>query len=137
MGETKSLIENNVKTWNKHDKAGWTGDFADSVELKAPGGITGSGPEMVEQFYGIWQDAFPDTQVEPAVIAEDGDNGLLEAVFNGTHTEDLNAPQGTIQATQKAVSVPFVVVLKATGGKFTSFHLYFDQVELMTQLGVT
>lgn len=135
MGETKGLIEGNVGTWNEHDKAGWMADFADDVELKAPG-VAGSGPEMAEQFYGIWQDAFPDCQVEPMVIAEDGEHGTLEALFKGTHTKDFNPPSGTIPPTGKAVSVPFVVTQKVTGGKVSSFHLYFDRMELMTQLGL-
>ena len=70
------------------------------------------------------------------MINEDGENGTLEAIFKGTHTGPLNAPSGTIPATGKAVEVPFVITMKAGGGKFTSFHLYFDQAELMTQLGL-
>lgn len=70
------------------------------------------------------------------VIGEDGDNGFLEAVFKGTHTGPLNAPSGTVSATDKAVEIPFVVIAKI-GGKYNSFHLYFDIAGLMTQLGVS
>jgi hypothetical protein len=136
MGDVKDLIGSNVRSWNEHNRGGWTADFADNVELRAPGGVSGSGPELVSQFYDLWQDGFPDCQVDPAVISEDGENGTLEAVFKGTHTGPLNAPSGTIPATGKAVEIPFVITLKVGGGKFTSFHLYFDQAELMTQLGL-
>jgi hypothetical protein len=136
MGDVKDLIGNNVRSWNEHNRGEWTADFADNVELRAPGGVSGSGPELVGQFYDLWQDGFPDCQVDPAVISEDGDNGTLEAVFKGTHTGPLNAPSGTIPATGKSVEIPFVITLTVRGGKFTSFHLYFDQAELMTQLGL-
>jgi ketosteroid isomerase-like protein len=136
MGEAKDLVEGSVRSWNDHDRERWSAYFADTAELRAPGGVSGSGPVIGGQFYDIWTDGFPDNQVDHAVISEDAENGILEAVFKGTHTGPLNAPSGTVQATGKAVEIPFVVTSKVKEGKFTSFHLYFDQVELMTQLGL-
>lgn len=136
MGEAKNVVESMVGAWNEHNRERWATGFADSAELKAPGGVSGSGPEMGGQFYDIWTDGFPDNQVGQSLISEDGDNGFLEAVFKGTHTGPLNAPSGTIPATGKAVEIPFVVTTKVGGGKVASFHLYFDQAELMTQLGM-
>ena len=136
MGEAKNVVESMVEAWNEHNRERWTAGFADSAELRAPGGVSGSGPEMGGQFYDIWTDGFPDNQVDQPLISEDSDNGFLEAVFKGTHAGPLDAPSGTIPATGKTVEIPFVVTTKVGGGKVTSFHLYFDQVELMTQLGM-
>jgi hypothetical protein len=91
---------------------------------------------MAGQFYNIWTDAFPDNQVDQAIISGDGENGILEAVFKGTRTGPLNAPSGTIPATGKSVEIPFVVTAKIAEEEFNSFHLYFDQAELITQLGL-
>jgi len=136
MGETRNLVEGSLRSWNEHNRERWSAYFGDTAELRAPGGVSGSGPEMAGQFYDIWADGFPDNQADPVVISEDSENGILEAVFKGTHTGPLNVPSGTIQATGKAVEIPFVVTSKAEGGKYASFHLYFDQAELMTQLGL-
>ncbi len=136
MGDAKNLVGSSLRTWNEHDRERWTSDFADTAELRAPGGVSGSGPEMAGQFYDLWHDGFPDNQCDPVVISEDGENGILEAVFKGIHTGPLNAPSGTIPATGKAVEIPFVVTSKVGGGRYTSFHIYFDRAELMTQLGV-
>lgn len=136
MGEVKALIESSTSSWNAHDRDQWNSAFTDNAELRGPGGVSGSGPKMASQFYGMWQDGFPDCQVAPAVISEDGENGMLEAVFRGTHTGPLNAPAGTVPPTGKAVEIPFVVAAKVRDGKFGSFHLYFDQAELMAQLGL-
>ena len=57
-------------------------------------------------------------------------------MFEGTHTEALNALGGSILATGKRVAVPLVSVLGVAGGRFTSFAVYFDQMELLTQLGL-
>lgn len=81
MGETKNLVASMVEAWNEHGRGRWAAGFADSAELRAPGGVSGSGPEMGGQFYDIWTDGFPDNQVDQPVISEDGENGFLEAVF--------------------------------------------------------
>ncbi len=61
---------------------------------------------------------------------------MLEGVFEGTHTATLNAPGRSISATGKRIALPFVSVLGVAGDKFTSFAVYFDQMELLTQLGL-
>jgi len=35
------------------------------------------------------------------------------------------------------VAIPYMLGLTYRDGRFSSFHLVFDQVELMTQLGLT
>jgi hypothetical protein len=69
-------------------------------------------------------------------MLEDGDTAILQAVFEGTHTEALNAPDQAIPATGKRVSIPFVTLNTFDAGKLTNFALYFDRVELLSQLGV-
>ena len=119
------------------DLNGWLQLGGDDVDLQAPGGLVAKGSAVFGQLNDIWQDGFPDNQVQTRVIAEDGENGLLEATFKGTHTAVLKPPSGPeIPPTQKQVSVNFAVVHEVAGGKFTSFHLYFDQVGLLTQLGL-
>jgi len=136
VGDAKKVVESQVRMWNDHNRDGWAEGFADTAELRAPGGVAGSGREMAGQFYDIWTDAFPDNQVDQTIISGDGENGILEAVFKGTHTGPLNAPSGTVPATGKSVEIPFVVAAKIEGEEFSSFHLYFDQAELITQLGL-
>ena len=136
MGETRKIVEQNIKSWNAHDKSGWTNDISDDCELTAVGGMSGKGRDLRDTFYSLWSDAFPDSQIKPNVIIVDGDNAATEATFEGTHTGVLNAPSGPIQPTRKRVRVPFTSVVKVRGDKITSLHLLFDQVELMTQLGL-
>jgi hypothetical protein len=59
---------------------------------------------------------------------------VLEAVFEGTHTAVLSVPGGSIPAIGQRVAVPFASVLKVSGDRFTSFALYFDQIELLTRM---
>lgn len=48
----------------------------------------------------------------------------------------LRAPSGDIAPTGRAVSVPFVKVCGVAEDQVTGFVLYFDPVELLTQLGL-
>jgi steroid delta-isomerase-like uncharacterized protein len=136
MGETRDLVEQSARVWNDHDKTGWGNTFSSDAEMTAPGGITGSGPEAVAMFYDLWQDAFPDNQVRIVGIYEDGSTGILQAVFEGTHTATLHVPGQPIEATGKRVSVPFINVDTVNEGKIAAFTLYFDRAELLAQLGV-
>jgi ketosteroid isomerase-like protein len=54
----------------------------------------------------------------------------------GTHTGALRGPAGEIAATGKPADVHFTSVYEFEEGKITSYHLYFDQAELFTQLGI-
>ena len=57
MGTTRSLLEDQVCTWNDHDEASWLDLFSPAATFSAPGGLRGSGTEMATTFYRVWQDA--------------------------------------------------------------------------------
>ena len=47
------------------------------------------------------------------------------------------SPDGAeIPATGRSVDFPFVGVFKVEGGKISSIRLYYDQIEIFTQLGL-
>ena len=137
MGQAKDLLERNVKAWNDHQLDDWVRDFSDDARLVAPGGVTGTGPEMTKALYSLWQDAFTDNQVRVINMVEEGEAVVLEATFEGTHTAALRPPSGEIAATGKHVSIPFMVMFACRDGRFTDLRLYFDQVDLLAQLGVS
>lgn len=136
MGSVRSLQEEQIRIWNDHDEASWVHLFSPEATFSVPGGVRGSGTEMARTFYRIWQDAFPDNQLATLQIVDGEDAVVLEGVLEGTHTAAFNAPGGSIPATGKQVAVPFVSVLGVAGDRFTSFAVYFDQMELLTQLGL-
>ena len=91
---------------------------------------------MAKNFYHIWQDAFPDNHLKTLRIVDHEDAVVLEGFFEGIHTAAFNAPGGSIPATGHRVELPFVSVLGVSGDWFTSFAVYFDQLEVMAQLGL-
>jgi uncharacterized protein (TIGR02246 family) len=134
--DTRELTERMLDTWNAKDEAAWIALFTDDATLVAPGGVTGSGAEMATMFFRLWQESFPDNRCRTVRTIGGDSSGVMEAVFEGTHTETLHAPSGDISATDRRVSIPFVNVCEFAGERMTYFALYFDQVELLTQLGL-
>ena len=136
-GDTRSLIERNVEFWNTRDREGWmAGTDLGKIETLAPGGMQMAGREAAETMWNTWQQAFPDNRVETIAIHADDRGGVHEFRATGTHTGTLRGPAGEIPATGAAVRMGMCGVYEFDEGKVTSFHLYFDQAELLGQLGV-
>lgn len=138
MDSINSLVTRSYDLWNAHDRDAWVGCFNDDVAFKGPGGLAGKGLDAARMFWSIWQDAFPDCQATINVAVAEGNEAIQEGVFSGTHTEVLHTPNsGDIPPTGKGVALPFTLGTTYRDGKWSSFRLIFDQVDLMTQLGLT
>src|SRR5579863_9762246 len=86
---------------------------------------------------GMWTEAFPDNEL--AVIEEDECGSVLWQVgtFSGTHTGNLMTPDGqVIPPTGRSVSATFADRFVVEGDVVVSETLYFDRVELLSQLGL-
>jgi ketosteroid isomerase-like protein len=136
MDEVKQLVDRFYDRWNAHDLDGWLACCNEDITFTGPGGLTGQGFETGRMFYSLWQDAFPNTRCTITAAAVEGNDAIQEALFRGTHTQMLRAPTGDIQPTGKTVAIPYMLALRHREGKWSSFHIIFDQVELMTQLGL-
>jgi len=136
-GDTRSLIERNIELWNARDREGWmAGMDLHRLELQAPGGMRLTGREAADAIWSTWIGGFPDNRLEIITIHADDRGGVHEGRFVGTHAGTLRGPAGEIAATGRTVDARFTGVYEFEEGKITSFHLYFDQAELFTQLGL-
>jgi predicted ester cyclase len=82
--------------------------------------------------------AFPDARVELLRSFGTGDWACFEVLFTGTHTGPMPAPDGTeIPPTNKPVKFPYCMVVKFEGEQCSELYEYYDQLELLTQLGLT
>jgi heme-degrading monooxygenase HmoA/predicted ester cyclase len=137
-GDTRSLIERDIELWNARDREGWLA-AADlhRLEMRAPGGLRLLGRDAADAIWSTWNEAFPDNRLEIIAIHADDRGGVHEGRFVGTHTGTLRGPAGEIAATGRMLNAPFTSVYECDEGKITSVHLYFDQADLLGQLGVT
>jgi uncharacterized protein (TIGR02246 family) len=133
---TREAFEKGTATFNAHDVEGFASVLADDVTFTAPGGMTGSGRDACTAFFAGWFEAFPDAHVDVASVYFVDDIAVEEGTFSGTHDGVLHTPDGDIPPTGRSVNVEYIQVLHFRDGTHTSFHLMFDRLEMLGQLGL-
>lgn len=136
MASARELIERTHTTWNARDLQGYRELGGPGLEMRVSGGSPGTGPDGLERLYTLWQEAFPDNHAEILSIVCEANDAALEGRLTGTHTGPLRLPTGDIPPTGRRVSVEYALQISEAGGRMVSYRLYFDRVDLMTQLGL-
>jgi steroid delta-isomerase-like uncharacterized protein len=137
MGDPSEVAERGLQAWRSRDVEAFAATFADGATLTAPGGMQLQGRDGARQFYAVWNEAVPDNEVTIERRHGCGSVVVEQGVFSGTHTGNLTTPDGqVIPATGRSLSVPYVEVFDMESDHVASTRLYFDQVELLTQLGL-
>ncbi|MGD9529636.1 ester cyclase [Pseudonocardia sp.] len=131
------IVEAAIDSWNGKDEQAFVDLFRPDAEITGPGGMVLQGADGARAFWQGYQGAFPDNRVVARAVFGAGDQAVEEAAFEGTHTAALVGADGTeVPPTGRRVSVPFTAVYGLRDGRVATYHLYFDQVELLTQLGL-
>jgi predicted ester cyclase len=133
MANARQVIERHIAAFRAKDQDAepWSAD----AELVTPGGRF-EGREQVLGFLKMYWDAFPDARLEITRSIEDGELVMAEGMMIGTQTGALQTPDGEIPPTGRGVQIRWMSTYDVRGDEIASEHLYFDQVEFMTQLGV-
>jgi uncharacterized protein (TIGR02246 family) len=134
--KVRELFEKGTDAFNRHDAEGFAETMAEDVTIRPPGMGELSGKAAVKAFYQSWIDAFPDARVEITAMQALDDLSVEEGVFTGTHRGTLHGPTGDLPPTGRNVRVDYVQIARYRGDKAASFHLVFDRLALMEQLGV-
>jgi steroid delta-isomerase-like uncharacterized protein len=132
----REAFERGTKTFNDHDIDGFRSVLADDVVFEAPGGMRGEGRDACAGFYAGWFSAFPDAHVDVQDVHYVENVAVEEGTFTGTHDGVLQTPAGEIPPTGRAVRIPYIQVLHFRDGKHASFHLMFDRLAMLEQLGL-
>ena len=132
----REAFEKGTATFNAHDLDGFTQVLADDVVFMAPGGMHGEGNRACAAFFGSWFAAFPDGRVEVRAVHSVDDVAVEEGTFMGTQNGVLHGPTGDIPPTGRSVEVDYIQVLRFRDGKHVSFHLMFDRLLMLEQLGL-
>ena len=133
---TREAFERGTDTFNAHDVNGFAEVLADDVVFEAPGGMRGEGKQACAEFFGSWFSAFPDAHVDVHTVHVIDDVAVEEGTFTGTHDGVLHTPTGDVPPTGRAVAVGYIQVLRFREGKHVSFHLMFDRLAMLEQLGL-
>ena len=110
--------------------------FSDELETIDPGMGTVHGIEPFREYLETFKRAMPDARAVIERAYEAGDTVIVEGRFVGTHTGPLAGDDGDIEPTGASVDLPFADFSRVEDGKIVSYHTYYDQVGLLTQLGL-
>jgi steroid delta-isomerase-like uncharacterized protein len=134
MTNPRQVIDRHVAAFAAKDADAepWSSD----AELVTPVGQF-KGREQVLGFLKAYWDAFPDARLEIVRSIEDGPLAAAEGKMIGTHSGALRTPEGEVPPTGRSVEIRWMGMYEVRGEELASEHLYFDQAEFMTQLGVT
>jgi predicted ester cyclase len=139
MSDLKNLSARANAAFNAHDADALAALDDANVVITYPspnGRAEKRGREASKEYNQAWFTAFPDakTTLINEVIADD--NIVQEGDFQGTNTGTWKSEAGDMPATGKTVNGHYCLVAKVANDQIISSHLYFDQVELMSQLGL-
>jgi len=132
----REAFERGTDTFNAHDIDGFAEMLADDVVFVAPGRLRAEGKAACAEFYGGWHSAFPDAHVEVHSVHFVDDIAVEEGTLSGTHNGVLHTPSGDVPPTGRAVTLPYIHVLRFCDGLHASFNLSFDRLLMLEQLGV-
>lgn len=130
---TNDAVVKHIEAFNSKNMEAET--YAADAEMIAPG-ATVKGRENVLGFLNVFHQAFPDGRLEIKQSLVDGSLAANEGSFIGTHTGVLMTPAGEVPPTGKAVNLRWTAVYEIRGSELAYEHLYFDQMELLGQLGL-
>ena len=138
MSDAKAVLEQAIESWNAGDRDTWATLYADDVVYEAPGGQRISGlADLKEKYFDALVTAAPDRSSRDIVLFADGEHVVEQARYVGTHTGPLRSPDGMeIPPTGKRFDFPFVGIFHVQGGKIRSIRIFYDQIELLGQLGL-
>jgi uncharacterized protein (TIGR02246 family) len=131
------VLARSLDAWRARDADAFAQCFTEDAVITPPGGVELRGSDGARQFMNVWVEAMPDNEIdvrhehlaEPTVVQE--------AVFRGTHTGNLISPDGqVISPTGRSTENGYAAVAVTEGDRIAAYRLYFDQVAILTQLGL-
>ena len=133
MADPKRVVEQHVEAFNARDAD--AEPWVEDADFVAPNGSM-HGREEVLGFLGVFWDEFPDRRLETSRLLAEGSVVAAEGRFIGAHSGVMRTPAGDVAATGRSVDFRWMSSYEVRGDELASEHLYFDQTDLLGQLGL-
>jgi predicted ester cyclase len=141
-GGRRSKMGNLYELAERHYAAFVAGDETADRELFHPDVVTidPSGRlEGLDAFNTLqrrFRAAFPDGHFEVGAYAESGSTLMVEGTYVGTNTGPMAGPGGETPATGNTLRLRYCDVFEFRDGRVAVHRIYYDQMAIMTQLGL-
>lgn len=137
MGAARETIDRMTAAMVNHNLAALAAAYAEDAVAVTPDEGELKGRDEIVRYLGGFLSAIPDFTWEPLAEHESGDTSIDEGWVVGTNTGPLSLPDGSIMpATGRAIRVRGCDIATVADGVIVRHHFYYDQMELLTQLGL-
>ncbi|HYX83638.1 MAG TPA: ester cyclase [Gaiellales bacterium] len=137
MPGLRELVETHYSGFSRGDLDLATSIFSEDVVTIDPVAGRMDGLAAFRAYGEAFRHGFPDGRLTlERVVAETDDVIVVEGVFTGTHTGTLAGAAGEIPATGRSLRLPFCDIFQARDGRLVEHHVYYDQMAMLTQLGL-
>jgi steroid delta-isomerase-like uncharacterized protein len=121
---------------NDHDLNSWETALAEDATCSYPGFRGDYGKDAASAYNAPFLTAFSDLHFEVLRTVAEGDTVVYIWSATGTHDGPLALPTGTVPPTGKRGVVPGTLIATVKDGKIIREETYWNQVELLAQLGL-
>ncbi len=136
--ENKEIALSLFEALNARDLSLWAQHLADDYIAEHPGVSVLLNKTRSMGYNQRFVTAFPDLHFEVLSVLAEGDHVLIHWTASGTHAERLATLTGeTIPPTRRRVRVSGALLTEVTDGKIVREWIYWDQLSLLAQLGIT
>ena len=125
-----------VEAYNNGDWERFRASHAPDVVYEEVG--TGQRAEGMDEYMQLlegWQQAIPDGAATIRRTVQSGDTVVMELVWKGTQTGDLQTPGGTVPASGRQIEVEATMWSDFEGDQVRKTRHYLDIMTLLQQLG--
>ncbi|GII96117.1 ester cyclase [Sinosporangium siamense] len=135
MNHARQAMDRYISGFCAHDMDMVLSAFSPTAVGISPEGPAEGHEEFASHIALFWQ-SFPDAHMASWESVDAGDTTVDEVSITGTHTGDPWLVAGVdVPPTGRAVQLRGCYVCTAEYGYIVSLRLYYDQLELLAQLG--
>jgi predicted ester cyclase len=134
--EMPDVVDRVMQAVNSHDLEACVRCYGLTATMVGPE-MQAEGREQIASYHAHVWEGIPDLRIAVWERIAAGERVAVEGVFNGTHTGPFLIAGGeVIEPSSRRVSIRLCWVFTTEHDLIVSHRLYFDQLELYTQLGV-
>ncbi|MEW9533991.1 ester cyclase [Microbispora sp. NPDC049125] len=130
------VVDRVLESVNSHDLEACIRCYSRTAAMVGPE-MQAEGHDQIASYHAHVWEAIPDIHMVVRERITEGDRVMVEGILNGTHTRPFLIAGGEfVEPSNRRVSIRVCWVFTTEDGVIASHRLYFDQLELYTQLGV-
>ncbi len=138
MGQARELMDRATAAVLAGDVEALRDIYAEDVVATTPDEGTLNGIDAYLEWNRSFIASFSDRAYEPQREFETDDCAIDQGYFVARHTKDLELPDGqSLPASGKQIRVRAVDLATVRDGKIVQHDFYFDQLDMLMQLGMT